>query len=138
MTTVLDLTDGWKQGTIKQSIANIPDKLLEGAEQAIMDAAYLVLGYAQIHVRVETGSLRDSGRVERGGQGMHWREVRVRFGGYVTNPKTGKLVDYAAIIEERYPYLRPAMQEAEPEIRMIVNRICADQIETLQGVTVMR
>ena len=138
VTTILDLTDGWKRGTIKQSIASIPNKFLEGAEEAIMEAAYLVLGLAQVHVKVETGSLRDSGRVERGGQGMHWREVRVRFGGYVINPKTGKLVDYAAIIEERYPYLRPAMREAEPEINMIVNRICADQISTLQGVTILR
>jgi len=136
MTTMIDLTDSWRQGTIKKTIGSIPDKMLEGAEEALMESAYLVLGLAQVYVRVETGSLRDSGRVERGGQGMHWREVRVRFGGYVINPKTGKLVDYAAIIEERYPYLRPAIKEAEPEIRMIINRICADQIATMQGVTI--
>ena len=97
-------------GTIKQQIAQIPSKLLEGAEQAIMETAHLVLGLAQVHVRVDTGSLRDSGRIERGGKGLHWAEVKVRFGGYVTNPRTGRLVDYAAIIEHRYPYLSLAVR----------------------------
>ena len=123
-------------GTVKQDIADIPNKLLEGAEEAILQIAYLVLGLAQVHVRVDTGSCRDSGRVERGGQGMHWREVRVRFGGYVVNPKTGRLVDYAAILEAKYPYLRPAVNEVQPEALAIINRICLDQIRELQSVIV--
>ena len=118
-------------GTIKSQIAQIPSKLLEGAEQAIMETAYLVLGLAQVHVRVDTGSLRDSGRIERGGKGLHWAEVKVRFGGYIINPKTGKLVNYAAIIEQRYPYLRPAVQEATPEIRATINRVCFHNLESL-------
>ena len=112
-------------------IAQIPDKLLEGAEQAILETAHLVLGLAQVHVRVDTGSLRDSGRIERGGKGLHWAEVKVRFGGYVTNPRTGRLVDYAAIIEQRYPYLAPAAREAEPEIRATINRICRHNLVSL-------
>jgi len=94
-----------------------------------METAYLVLGLAQVHVRVETGSLRDSGRIERGGKGSHWAEVKVRFGGYVVNPKTGKLVDYASIIEHKYPYLAPAVREAAPEMLAIVNRIALSQFK---------
>ena len=129
---VMDAT----KGTIKRDIAAIPEKMMEGVEEAIMDCARLVLGLAQVHVRVETGSLRDSGRIERGGQGMYWRQIRVRFGGYVTNPKTGRLVDYAAIIEQRYPYLKPAVHEAMPEMRMVINRVCLDHIAELESVTV--
>lgn len=122
--------------TIKQDIASIPEKMLEGAFQAIMEAAYLVLGIAQVHVRVDTGSLRDSGRIERGGQGLHWRQVRVRFGGYIINPKTGKLVDYARIIEFKYPFLGPAVKEVRPQINDIIRRICLAEVARLRSVQV--
>lgn len=123
-------------GTVKQDIADIPNKLLEGAEEAIMQIAHLMAGLAQVHVRVDTGSLRDSIRVERGGQTMRWRQVRVRAGGYVTNPKTGRLVDYAVIIEQRYPYMRPAWNEVQPEAQEIIRRVCLEQIRELRSVTV--
>ena len=127
----------FNKGTIKRDIASIPTKLLEGAEEAIMEVAYLVLGLAQVHVRVDTGSLRDSGRIEKGGQGMHWRQVKVRFGGYVVNPKTNRLVDYAAIVEAKYPYLKPAWREAEAEAIQIINRVCRAQIEELESLKVV-
>ena len=131
-----DLHVDLDSGTVKQDIADIPNKLLEGAEEAILQVAHLMQGLAQVHVRVDTGSLRDSIRVERGGQTMHWRQVRVRAGGYVTNPKTGKLVDYAAIVEHRYPYMRPAWNEVQPEANAIINRVCLSQIEELRSVHV--
>ena len=122
--------------TIREDIADIPDKLLEGAFQAIMEAAYLVLGIAQVHVRVDTGSLRDSGRIERGGEGLHWRRIRVRFGGYKINPKTGKLVDYACIVEFKYPFLGPAAREVRPQINDIIRRICLAEVARLRSVSV--
>lgn len=120
--------------TVKQDIAAIPTKLLEGAEQAIMEVAQLMRAYAIWRVRVDTGSLRDSIRVERGGRGMHWREVRVRAGGYIVNPKTGKLVHYAAIVEAKYPYMRPAFEKVRPQIVDIINRICLDEVSKLPSV----
>jgi len=124
------------RGTVKQDIAVIPNKLLEGAEQAIIEAAHLMQGIAQVHVRVDTGSLRDSIRVERGGQTMHWRQVRVRAGGYITNPKTGKLVHYAAAVEAKYPYMRPAYEEVRPQIETIITRICLDEVSKLPSVSI--
>jgi len=118
-------------GTIKLQIAQIPDRLLEGAEEAIIETARLVLGLAQIYVNVDTGALRDSGRIERGGEGLNWKEVRVRFGGYATNPRTGKLVDYAVHVERRYRYLARAVQDANPEMLATVNRICFHNLQTL-------
>jgi len=115
-------------GTVKQDVA------VEGAEEAIMQVAQLMSGLAKVHVRVDTGSLRDSIRVERGGQGMHWREVRVRAGGYIVNPKTGRLVNYAAAVEAKYPYMRPAWREVQPEALAIINRVCLDQIQQLKSV----
>ena len=126
----------WGKGTIKQDIAEIPEKLLEGAEEAILQIAELVKGIAQVHIRVETGACRDSGRIERGGRGKFRCEVKVRFGGYVVNPKTGRLVDYAAILEQRYPYLKPAVQEVRPEMEDIIRRLCLAQVASLASVTV--
>jgi len=125
----------FEKGTVKQDVAAIPNKLLEGAEEAIMELAHLLCGLAQVRIRVDTGSARDSGRVERGGRTMHWRQVRVRFGGYVVNPKTGKLVDYAGILERKYPYLRPAWDDVRPQAEEIIRRCCEAQLETLDSVT---
>ena len=113
-------------GRAKTDLAVLPEKMLDWAFEVLMDRAHVIVGRAQILVRVETGSLRDSIRVERGGESMHWRTVRVRAGGYVTNPKTGRLVDYAAIVEEKYPYLGPAVME---ELATITEMIKAKVVE---------
>lgn len=110
--------------TIKEDLAKLPEKMLEGAFEAINEAADLIVGLAQVNVRVDTGSLRDSIRKERGGIGLRWRMMRVRAGGYVTNPKTRQLVNYATVIEQRYPFLRPAVANVYPQIRtMIENKV---------------
>ena len=122
--------------SLKQAAADLeglPDKLLEAALEAILEQVQLIKGLAQVKVRVETGSLRDSGRVERGGRGKRWARVSVRFGGYVTNPKTGKLVDYARIIEERWPYLGPAVASVRPQIAAVIRRFCLAHVKDVEA-----
>ena len=116
---------------LKADIDVLPEKWLESAFQQIMQKAYLILGIAQVNVRVDTGSLRDSGRIERGGIGMRWRQVRVRFGGYKINPRTGKLVDYAGYVEAKYPYLRPAVDEVMAEIGPSIEKSGVDVANSL-------
>jgi len=116
MSIKYDLADTY----VKEKLANLPEKMLEWAFEVLMKQAELMKGLAQVYVPVDTGSLRDSIRVERGGESLNWRQVRVRAGGYVTNPKTGRLVDYARIIEVRYPYMRPAFEEVEPTIAEMI------------------
>lgn len=126
---------------LKQAAADlegVPDNLLEGAIEAMLDQAELIKGLAQVRVRVETGSLRDSGRVERGGQGKRWAKISVRFGGYVVNPKTGKLVDYARIIEERWPYLRPAAASVRPQIASVIRRFCLQHVKDVEAHGVLK
>lgn len=107
-------------GTAKEDIARLPEKMLEYAFEVLLQQAELMKGLAQVYVPVDTGSLRDSIRIERGGEGENWRRVRIRAGGYVTNPKTGKLVNYAGIVEMKYPYMRPAFEEVEPTIATMI------------------
>jgi HK97 gp10 family phage protein len=111
---------------IKEKLAVLPEKMTDAAFEVLMAQAHLIVGLAQVYVPVETGSLRDSIRVERGGEGLHWREVKVRAGGYVVNPKTGRLVDYARYQEygTRYIpasyFLSMAVEEVKPTIEDMI------------------
>lgn len=105
---------------LKQKLATLPDKMLDWASEVLMERAQLMKGLAQILVHVDTGSLRDSIRVERGGEGLYWREFRVRAGGYVTNPKTMRLVDYAVFVEARYPFMLPAWLSVQGDIAQMI------------------
>ena len=118
----MSLNFDFESGTLKQDLAELPEKMLEGAWEEIIQVVTRMKGLAQAYVLVDTGSLRDSIRVERGGQGKYWREIRVRAGGYVTNPKTGKLVDYAAIVEMKYPYMAPAWQDVCHDLIDLIKR----------------
>lgn len=117
------------KGTVKEDLADLPEKMLDYAFQVLMDRARLMRDLAQVKVRVDTGSLRDSIRVERGGEGLHWRRVRVRAGGYVTNPDTGQLVNYAAVVEKRYPFMRPAWEEVRPTIVEMIKAKVVEAVE---------
>ena len=124
-----DLTFDLTSGTIKQDLAELPEKMLDHAFEVLLDQAHLMVGLAQIYVRVDTGSLRDSIRVERGGEGQHWRVVRVRAGGYIVNPDTGRLVDYAVHVENKYPFMRLAWMEVRPTIDDMIKSGVVQAIE---------
>jgi hypothetical protein len=116
----LDVSDTY----VKDKLAVLPEKMLEYAYQVMMEQAHLIVGLAQVNVPVDTGSLRDSIRVERGGEGLNWRQIKVRAGGYVVNPKTGKLVNYAIYQELKTGFLRLAVEEVKPTIAgMIESRV---------------
>lgn len=126
-TITLDLADP----NIKQKLAVLPEKMLEYAEEVLVDQAHLMVGLAQVEVRVLTGSLRDSIRVERGGIGLHWREVRVRAGGYIVNPMTQRLVDYAIYVEVRYPFMAPAYEAIQPQIAELIKLNIAEKVQAI-------
>jgi len=115
-------------GTIKQRLAELPEKMLDAAFEELDQQAELMKGIAQVLVRVDTGSLRDSIRKERGGQGKNWRVVTVRAGGYVTNPRTGRVVDYAVVVEQKYPFMRPAFEQVRGNIESLIQRRVAERV----------
>jgi hypothetical protein len=125
-TIYLDLNDP----AIKQKLATLPEKMLEWAEEVLIAQANLMKGLAQVYVDVDTGSLRDSIRIERGGMGKFWREVRVRAGGYIINPKTGRLVDYARYVENRHPFMLPAWLEIKDEIAILLKANVLEKAKT--------
>ena len=124
MSITLDLADP----NIKEKLATLPERMLEYAFEVLLNQAELMKGLWQVYINVDTGSARDSIRIERGGEGLHWREIRVRGGGYVTNPRTGRLVDYMRIIEDRYGAGQRAFEEVKPTIAEMIKAEVVQQI----------
>jgi len=100
---------------VKITLAQIERKMDPDLEDTLMEVAYVMKEMARTIVPVDTGSLQKSIRVE------HVKElaVRVRAGGYVVNPKSRKLVNYAKFVEEgttkmkAQPYLKPAWEHVK-------------------------
>lgn len=111
---------------VKEKLARLPENMLEWAMDVLKRQAQLIRALAQLYVPVDTGSLRDSIRVERGGSGLMWRQISVRAGGYVVNPDTGRLVDYAKFVHDgtRFMmgtfFIRQAVEEVRPQIREMI------------------
>lgn len=113
----------FSEGTVKQDLAQLPEKMLEAAYEELLQQAELMKGIWQVTARVDTGSYRDSIRVERVGPTYHLhRMVRVRAGGYVTNPITGRKVDYAGHLEQRYHTGQLAFEEIRANIKALIQR----------------
>lgn len=123
-TIYLDLADP----NVKRQLAQLPEKMVDYAFEAIIKQAELMRDLAKIYCPVDTGSLRDSIRVERGGEAKGWREVRVRAGGYITNPRTGKRVDYAIYQEAARGFMAAAYAEVQPTIVDMINANVVEKV----------
>jgi len=107
-------------GTIKDDLAELPTQMLQGAFEAIDQGADLIVGLAQIHVRVDKGNLRDSIRKEYVVKDELKGKVRVVAG--------SPTVRYARIIEEKWPYLAPAVDNVLPQIRTMIENKVVDKV----------
>jgi HK97 gp10 family phage protein len=122
---------------IKQKLATLPEHMIEWAEEVLLNRAHYMRDIAQVLVPVDTGSLRDSIRVERGGKGLHWREVRVRAGGYIVNPKSHRLVDYAVFVEkgtrkmDAQPFMKPAFDEVKADIAYLIKSLVVEKVKDM-------
>jgi len=97
----------------------LPDAFNESMSEVLKETAQIGKDKAQSLVPVDTGALKKSIRIER--LGMKSGKITytgIRAGGYIRNPKTNKIVDYAAHVEygtsnqRPQPYLRPAAEYA--------------------------
>ena len=93
----------------------IDKSLIEANNETAKDAKK----YAKQNVAVDTGALRKSIRRERLARTKgNIFYTGIRAGGYVRNPKTGKLVSYANFVEygtsrqRPQPFMRPAIRKA--------------------------
>ena len=101
----------------------LPRALDDSISEVLLEAAQIGKDRAQSLVPVDTGALKKSIRVERlsreSGKIIY---TGIRAGGYIRNPKTNKIVDYAAHVEygtsrqRPQPYMRPAAEYAMQRI----------------------
>ena len=87
-------------------------KTIEG----LSEVADKIVSDAKTMVPIETGSLQKSICKQHHVSEGNIHNIGVSSGGYVTNPKTGRIVNYAAHVEygtskmAPKPYLRPALE----------------------------
>lgn len=103
----------------KYLASTLPQAFEDSVTEALDETADDARDRAKLLVAIDTGSLKKSIRKERlarpAGKFFY---TGVRAGGYITNPKTGRLVDYATFVEygtsrmRARPYLGPALRWA--------------------------
>jgi hypothetical protein len=107
----------------------LPAKIQQVVFDILLEQAQVICGLAQTYVRVDTGSLRDSIRVDTADSGPDGVTVVIKAGGLIVNPKTGRLVDYADIVEAKYPFMAPAFLQIFPQIQVALGDV-ASKVET--------
>jgi HK97 gp10 family phage protein len=101
---------------LDNTFPNIAKDAADAASHRVADDA---VEKAKFFVPVDTGALRKSIRKEaRARPAGYYVYIGIRAGGYVRNPKTGRLVDYALYVEygtsrmSAQPFMRPALRWA--------------------------
>jgi hypothetical protein len=102
--------------TVEEDIATFKKRLLTDPLVILLERANNIVTYAQSIVRVDTGTLRSDIRTEIKQTG-EIITVAVKAGGTQVNPKTGRVCDYAQIIEQKYPFIAPAVEAYREQIK---------------------
>ncbi len=107
-------------------IKEIEDDLDPVTEAELKEMAEIARDLAKIYVPIQTGSLQGSIRIQSHTKTGGLHSIGVSAGGYVTNPKTGRKVDYAAHVEYgtsrmmARPYMRPALDACRRTILKLI------------------
>ena len=125
---------------VKAVLRRVIDGMDEKVSAALQEVAEVIKEDAKTLCPVDTGSLRASIRREAVARpaGDIW-EVGVRAGGYVTNPKTRRKVDYAKYVEfgtsrtRPKPFLRPATLSNRAKIEDAMRRAVNEDVEEATG-----
>lgn len=102
---------------VRDILVKIETELDPELERLFIEHAEMIKALAQSYVRVDTGSLQKSIRIEH----IDRHHIAVRAGGYIINPKTGRIVDYAGWVEAKFPYMRPAYQHVLPMLEQSID-----------------
>lgn len=96
---------------LQVTLGDLPEKMRIAALEVLREKAGLMVQLAKQLCPVDTGSLKKSIR-SRSGE----NKVVVTAGGYITNPKTGRLVDYAVYAEAKQPFMSMAWNMIQPSV----------------------
>ena len=110
---------------LEDKLSRLDEKLKQALEEALEEIAEKIRDDAKDLAPVDTGSLRESIRVEKEGD---LQVSVIAGGGGVINPRTGREVDYAGYVEfgtsrmSPQPYMQPALEKNRDEILRIIER----------------
>jgi HK97 gp10 family phage protein len=114
-------------------IVQFRDDLPDIAQKALHEVAERIRDEAKTFCPVDTGSLKKSIRVRTLlSSSTHVKTIGVSAGGYITNPNTGKIVDYAIPVEfgtykmEPQPYMRPALDKHKTDLLETIKKMIAE------------
>ena len=102
------------------------DKIDSETVDGLSQVADRIIEDAKATVRVDTGSLQKSIRKQHHVSHGHIHSIGVSAGGYIVNPKTGRLVDYARYLEygtsrmPAYPFIAPALERNRPFLVLVL------------------
>ena len=119
---------GWDK--LHLAIKSITSNLPQLADDSTKETAEAIRDLAKEYVPVDTASLQKSIRIEVFKYfNAYDKGYRVRAGGYVVNPKTGRLVEYAAYVEfgtsrqRPQPFLsRAVLEHRETLVKILKTR----------------
>jgi len=110
---------------VQADIARIPDKMREGALEALNDATDFMIMLARGYCPVDTGTLQRSIRKEQSES-----YVRVLAGGrQFINPKTHRPCTYAVYVESKTPFMKPAFEAIRRFIKEKIRERVLQKIE---------
>jgi len=105
-------------------LVKVANALDPGAARVLKTVAENTRDTAKELCPVDTGSLQRSIRVQvHARPAGHVHSVGISAGGYVTNPRTGRKVDYAVHVEygtsrtPAQPFMRPAVEQHKKELQ---------------------
>lgn len=102
--------------TLQKDIATFNNNISDKAFNLILEKALRIQRLAQALVRVATGTLRSDIRVEIRTNNQDIVTIAIVAGGTQINPRTGRICDYAAIVEQKYPFMQPAFSAINSSI----------------------
>lgn len=115
-------------GRTYATLGQIPEVARKAGLQALDEAADFMKMMAKNYVRVDTGTLRNSIRKHR----THNRVQVIAGGRSYVNPKTTKPCNYAALIEFKYPYMRPAYESVKPDLIRKIRENVIREVQDLE------
>jgi hypothetical protein len=94
--------------TVINTLEMLPEKLNSEILNIILDQIALIVALAQVNCRVDTGTLQNTIHAEITLNNNEIKQVTIKAG--------GPAAPYAPIIEAKYPFLYPAIEQVKPSL----------------------
>ena len=103
-----------------EQLNKLPEDLREVTRRILFNIMEYASNMAKIYCPVDTGTLRNSIRIEETTVGNTVGFRLVAGGRDYINPKTGRPCDYARMVEAKIPFMAPALYAVAPLVKQAI------------------